>query len=256
MNHEPEMIHMSQQSSEGAWRLLHQPGRFRWRGWAALLVALSLTACKRAPPPPEEPTVVEPAGTSLFLELKSLAGEAVPGAVVRVRSGGQTREVKADERGQLLLDQLEGEDFMVEVQAPGFDSTLMPFKLGKEVKAGARLELRPVTTSIPFDATKGFLNESVRGVEFTVEPNALFDESGQQVRGPVEAFVTVLDLDHGELSAAPGLMKAAIPGVAEPVSLEILAVVRLHFLPAGSRCAASYLAPSGSTLCPSLVSRR
>jgi len=208
--------------------LFHGPDRSSPRGWAALLVVLCLMACKRTPAP-EEPKVADPVGTSLFLELKSAAGQAVSGAVVRVSSGGNVRELKADDRGQLLLEQLEGEHHLLEVQAPGFDSTLMPFALSKNAKAGAQLELRPETHREVFDASVGIPNLSVGNVDLEIPPDSLFDERHQPIRGEVEVSVTALDLNQGELSLAPGLMEGVVPGATEPVGLEVLGILKLRF---------------------------
>ena len=194
--------------------------------WMVLLVLLNLMACKPQPPPPEEePKVTGPVGPSLYLELQSLAGEAVPEATVQLASGPR---VRADAAGQLLLEKLQAGVHLLNVEASGFSPSLVAFNLKEGVQAGARLKLLPLGEPIPFDASQG--HREVRGdLELTIPPGALFDEEGKPIQGEVEAFLATLNLEGGELVAAPGLMEGISRPGTEPVGLESLGVVVLVF---------------------------
>ncbi|WP_147333054.1 kelch repeat-containing protein [Archangium gephyra] len=191
--------------------------------WAALLLLLGLVACKT---PPEEHA---PSGPSLYLELASLNGETVSKASVRL-SSGEEQQVTA--QGTVLLDNLAVGRQLLQVRAEGFSQTVLAFDMAQDIRAGARLQLLPLGTPTTFDASEG-TKRDVGGVQLTVPAGALRDAQGNPIQGAVEAYLSVLDLDNGELLAAPGVLEG-IPGPgAEPVGLESLGMVSLVFLQKG-----------------------
>ncbi|WP_249039713.1 Kelch repeat-containing protein, partial [Archangium gephyra] len=190
--------------------------------WLALLAALSLVACRA---PIEEPKVTGPAVPSLFLELRSVTGEPVSEASVQLASGQSAR---SDASGQLLLEKLQPGLQLMHVRAPAFAPSLATFTLEENIQAGASLKLLPLGEPIPFNASKGIKTTS-GGVSLDVPENALFDEAGGLIQGQVEVILAALDLEGGELLAAPGMMEGITrPGV-EPVGLESLGVVVVIF---------------------------
>ena len=196
-------------------------GRFHAPRWAALLVVLGLMACKTQPPEEHAPS-----GPSLYLELASLKGETVSKALVRLSSG---EEQRSTEQGSVLLDNLPVGRQALLVQADGFSSTVLAFDVGQDVRAGARLKLLPLGEPRTFDAGEGLKDLEVGGVQLTVPAGSLRDAQGHPIQGEVEVFLSALDLDKGELLAAPGLLEGVpVPG-AEPVGLESLGIVSLVF---------------------------
>lgn len=195
-------------------------GRSLLPRWAALLVVLGLMACQTHPSEQHEPH-----GPSLYLELASLNGEPVTKALVRLSSG---EEQKTTEQGTLLLDKLPVGPQALQVQAEGFSSTVLAFDMGQQVRAGARLNLLPLGEPRTFDANET-AELDVGGVQLTVPAGALRDAQGNPIQGEVEVYLSALDLDNGELLAAPGLLEGVpVPG-AEPVGLESLGMVSLVF---------------------------
>ncbi|OJT18800.1 hypothetical protein BO221_39415 [Archangium sp. Cb G35] len=183
-------------------------------------MVVGLVACKTQPPEEQAPS-----GPSLYLELAALNGGAVSKARVRLSSG---EERQTTEQGTVLLDQLPVGRQALLVQAEGFSSTVLAFDMDQDVRAGARLQLMPLGEPHPFDASMG-TSLPIGGMQLTVPPGALRDAQGNPIQGEVEAYLSALDLDHGELLAAPGLLEGVpVPG-AEPVGLESLGIVSLVF---------------------------
>ncbi|HYO70214.1 MAG TPA: kelch repeat-containing protein [Archangium sp.] len=199
---------------------LDQAGHSHAPRWVALLMVLGLVACKTQPPEEHAPS-----GPSLYLELASLNGEAVSKARVRLSSG---EEQRTTEQGTVLLDNLPVGRQALQVEAEGFSSTVLAFDMGQDIRAGARLKLLPLGEPREIDAGEEAVVDA-GGVQLTVPAGALRDAQGNPIQGKVEVYLAALDLDHGELLAAPGLLEGVpVPG-AEPVGLESLGMISLVF---------------------------
>lgn len=202
--------------------------RHAWALRWALLTVLTLLACTPTdsePPPPEEPRVSEPAPPSLYLELKSLEGTRVPGALASLPSGPP---LQTDGQGTVLFERLPPGPQLLRIQATGYAPSLLAFDLAEGVRASARLTLHPHGEPFSFDAGKG-ATFSKGGVTVTVPPGALLDEQGQPMQGLVDAFLAPLDVEHGGLLAAPGVLEGLPDRDAQPVGLESLGMVALIF---------------------------
>jgi len=208
-------------------------GRPRLSWWPALLVLLGLMACTPSAPPvtytPPESRVTEPSGSSLYLELASLTGDTVPEAQVSLSSGQRER---ANTRGTLLLEKLQVGPQRLAVQAKDYYPTVLSFDMAAGVRAGARLKLLPLGAPVAtFDASAGrtITTQGERSVTLDIPAGALRDVLGNPVQGQVEAFLTSLNLEGGDLVAAPGMLEGIPAPGADPVGLESLGMVALVF---------------------------
>ncbi|MFP2905191.1 kelch repeat-containing protein [Pyxidicoccus sp. 3LFB2] len=167
--------------------------------------------------------MLEPEGPSLFLELRTLTGLAVPGAEVRLTSG---QRLTASEEGTVLLEKVAAGPQLLQVRAEGFSSSFLAVNLPEGVRAGAHLTLQPLESLGTFDPSKEARLER-DGISITVPPNSLYDAQGQPIQGEVEAFMSSLNLEEGELLAAPGVLQGMTQ--AGPVGLESVGMVSLSF---------------------------
>jgi hypothetical protein len=198
--------------------------------WLAWLLAFALLACdhSQSPIPPSRRT--EPKGPSLFLEVQSTKGGAVPAAQVRM-SSGQRQEASAE--GTVLLQEIPPGPQFVYVAAENFFPTLTGFDLAAGMNAGARLKLFPLGEPVKvFDASTGTTigpKDVGLDVDIDIPPGAFFDENNARIEGEVEAFLSVLDLEGKELRVAPGILEGVTGSDGTRVPLESFGMVSLVF---------------------------
>lgn len=195
--------------------------------WMALGMALCLLACET---PPDEPTL--PDGSSLFLQIQSPGGAAVPNARIRLSSG---QRFQTDDQGQLLLEELPaGQQLVVQVEAEGFFSTSMNVTMDEGVHAGARIESLPLgPPDKTFDTSEGAVLEE-GCVSIAIPAGALVDAQGRSISGEVEAYLEVLDLENDGLRLAPGVQQGLVRPGLPLVGLESLGMMALVFKQKGT----------------------
>ena len=172
---------------------------------------------------------VEPAGTSLFLQVFDALGNPIPIAAVTFE--GVTRATNG--AGQILFEQLAPGRFAARVEAYGYAAATAVTELPEGAHGGMELRLLPLGDSLPFDADAGGTLEQ-GAVRVTIPPQALVDPNGEPVTGMVEATIVPLD-PTSDISASPGPL-AGIPtqGGGE-VGLESVFMAEISLWQAGNR---------------------
>ncbi len=137
------------------------------------------------------------------------SGRLVEGAAVRVESSGDSATTDAEGRATVPVVQQSRE--LIRVTAPGYLPQTLPVSLPADANpsvftVGLIAEADPVQIAA---AENGGTATGGDGASVTLPPGALVDGAGQTVTGPVDVFITPLDVsDERAFTAFPGGFEA------------------------------------------------
>jgi hypothetical protein len=176
------------------------------------------------------PTIDEPSGTSLLVQIVDSTGAPLPNAAVTFKSD----VLPADGAGRILFEDLSPGRFVARVEAYGFAPASVAVELPPGAHAGAQAVLLPLGPPIVFDAEVGAtLDQGAARV--TIPPNALIDENGQPITGMVEASVLPLDPTASSLASFPGPLEGIGAQNGEIVGLDSVLMAEISLWKDGNR---------------------
>lgn len=152
--------------------------------------------------------IVEPQGTSIFVEVGDKDGNPLPSVVAVTTPDGTMRTT--DGAGRILFENLTAGSFVGRIEAPGYAPASIVAGLEDGVHAGSVRRLIPRGAKQSFDdQNPAILNAA--GVRVNITPDSLMFEDGTDVTGMVDAYVTTID---------PNVDRALLPGPLEGVRLD------------------------------------
>ena len=157
--------------------------------------------------------MVAPSGASLFIEVRSLEGQAISGASILVANEGKVvAETTSDDLGYALLENLNPGWIAAQVHAPGFTGATVVVSLAANVHGSGTAVLNRIPKGVNLEAEAGGTVKS-GGVEISIPPGSLVDASGKVVTGTAQITIVPIDPSSSDSIAA---MPAPLEGVGDP----------------------------------------
>lgn len=179
--------------------------------------------------------IIEPMGTSLFVNVRDRQGSPIPGAAVVVM--GQMSiivDTISNELGQVLLENLPTGRVVAQVRAAGFTEGTAVANLQAGDHGGALVVLSPLGAPMQIDADVDSV--AVKdGVEVAIPAGSIVDSSGQPINGPVDLTIVPIDPTTNQIQAAPGPLEGITEVGVAAVTLESIFMAEVSLWRNGER---------------------
>jgi hypothetical protein len=172
--------------------------------------------------------IAQPGFGSIAGQVVDQNGKPVAGVLVDVP---HQAPLHTDANGRFALNNLAPRSRLpVSLKASGYVGTILIYEIAPGITASRKVALWPRAAPVRLDAVRGGTVPLLPAGEIAFPPNALVDERGHRIIGPVQVSATLLDVtSSAQLGAAPGdftarLRDGAIRQIATFGILEVVIV--------------------------------